>query len=105
MPNQKEIAVITVNGQNYKHWETVWVHLEFPGIYRHFRFSVSEQNPMGKNVKDIQIKTGDDCTITLGGEQVLKGYVYERQMYMDANNHAVQITGQSIVGDATLTSI
>jgi prophage tail gpP-like protein len=88
MPNPREIAVITVNGQQYRDWESVLVIAEFGTLFRTFRFSVSEQADV-KRWTDLQLKPGDECTVTLGGQLAVTGFVYERQLYLDAQRHGV----------------
>jgi prophage tail gpP-like protein len=105
VPKASEVAVITVNGQDYKDWESIAVTIEFPGQFRLFRASVSEQKPTAKTMAAAQIKTGDFCSVTLGGSPVLEGYIYERQTALDANTHGVQVAGKGLVSDTIRSSI
>jgi prophage tail gpP-like protein len=105
MPKPEETAIITVNGAEYREWESVTVHLEFPGIFRTFRFSVSEQSPGALTMSKLQLKPGDQAQVHLGGELAITGYIYERQTVLDAGRHAVLLVGQSLPGDTTRTSI
>src|SRR4051812_1441995 len=105
MPLPQELCVVTIDGTEYRDWKTVQVALEFPGLFRRFQLSVSEQSPTAETLGKAQIKPGQKCTVTLGGELALSGFVYERQTAMDAGNHAVQITGQSLAGDTAVSSI
>jgi len=108
MPLPEEICEITVGGNRYRDWKTVEVALEFPGLFRRFALSVTEQVNAGGvpfNFASLQIKPADECKVTLGGELAVSGFVYERQTAMNATTHGVQILGQSRVGDTTLGSI
>ena len=105
MPIPEEICTITIDGQEYRDWKTVQVMLEFPGLFRRFQLSVSEQSPTPDTLGKAQIKPGQKAEVRLGGELAVTGYVYERQTAMDSGNHAVQITGQSLAGDTTRSNI
>ena len=72
MPDPREIATIVINGQEITDWETIWCHLEYPGRWRSFRFSVSEFDP---NFSE-QIMPAMSCDEHLAGEPK-KGLVLE----------------------------
>jgi prophage tail gpP-like protein len=101
----QEKCIITLGGGQFEDWERVEVTLEFPGQFRRFSVSISEESPTPTTRAAQQIAPGMQCTVTLAGELIITGYVYERQTVMDATTHAVQITGQSVAGDTTRTSI
>ncbi len=87
-----EIAVLIVNGQNYTDFESVEVThraKEFPFFMA--RFTTSEGVPFAKNFAAMQIRPGDFCSITLGGEIAFNGKVETRQAYVDARRHHVEI--------------
>jgi prophage tail gpP-like protein len=105
MPHPSEICTVIIGGQEYVEWEAVQVQIEFPGIFRRFMLAVSEQAPMARQFNELRIKPGDSCTVLLGNAPVISGYVYERQTYLDANKHGIQITGQSKAGDTIRTGI
>jgi prophage tail gpP-like protein len=85
---------LTINGQDFRDWETVMVRhavREVPA-YR-FRFTCSEATPMAKNWGVLQIRPGDSCTITLAGELAFTGRVSTRQVYYDKQRHYIEIQG------------
>jgi prophage tail gpP-like protein len=75
-----EIAMITVAGRNFTDWENVTVKMVEGESNHSFKLSVSEGAPLTKNFGSLQIKPGDHCTITLGGELAISGYVETRQV-------------------------
>jgi prophage tail gpP-like protein len=103
MPNEKEIATIEINGTRYRDWETVAVEAAYPNVHRTAIFTVSEREPAG-HLAASQIKPQDECTIRLGDDTVLTGYVVQRQGFLDANNHAVLIEAYSKPSDGVRTS-
>jgi prophage tail gpP-like protein len=89
-----EQAVLTIKGQEFRDWETVLVRhaLQEVPAYR-FRFTCSEGVPIANNWATLQIKPGDDCTITLAGLLAFTGKVSTRQVYYDKSRHYIEIQG------------
>lgn len=95
-PNPAEVATLQVNGMLYKDWETVQVkHALIENPYFTFRFTCSEGQPIASNWASLQIRPGDECTITLGGEPAFQGLVHTRQVFYDGRRHYVEIQGAS----------
>jgi hypothetical protein len=70
-PKNEELAILTVNGMQYRDWESVLVKhalKEHPWI--HFRFTCSEGMPLAKNWAAMRIIPGMECTVTLAGQPV-----------------------------------
>lgn len=95
MPNPREIAQITVNGMNYRDWESVQVKLVEGESNNSFRLTVSEGKPLSKNFAGLQIRPGDHCSITLGGQLAITGYVETRQVAYAGEQHGIEIIGVS----------
>ena len=95
MPKPQEIAQITVNGMNYRDWESVLVKLVEGESNNTFRLTVSEGKPLAKNFLGVQIRPGDHCSITLGGQLAITGYVETRQVAYTAEQHGIEIIGVS----------
>ena len=81
-PKPTELAILTVNGQNYQEWETIMVRhaLRDTPAY-HCKFTCSEGMPLSENFRVLKIKPGDLCTVTLAGIPAFKGKVETRQVY------------------------
>jgi prophage tail gpP-like protein len=104
MSKPSEIAVLSVAGQDYKDWETVMVRAQRQSPMRTCRFTCSEGVPLAKNWAGLQIKPGDPCSVTLGGQLAMTGTVYLRQVYDDAHRHHIEIGGVSRSGIISTTS-
>lgn len=105
-PKPEEIAVLTVNGMDFKDWETVMVHhslYEQPPYI--CRFTCSEGVPISNNIAVMQIKPGDHCTVTLAGFLAFTGRVQTRQVYYDSNRHYIEIQCATSVELATTSVI
>src|SRR5262245_60854792 len=97
-PKPTELAILTVQGQNYQDWESVTVrHAKYEAPFYTFRFTCSEGMPLVKHLAKLQIKPGDYCTISLAGQLAFNGLVSTRQVYYDANRHYIEIQGASNV--------
>jgi len=97
-PKPEETAVLTIDGMEYRDWETVMVRQclrEHP--YYHFRFTCSEGMPLSKNWAAMRIIPGQLCTVELAGEMAITGLVNTRQVFYDARRHHVEIQGSSNV--------
>lgn len=91
-PKQTETVVLTVNGRDYRDWESVMVRHELGGRPPYLcRFTCSEGLPIANNFAKLQIKPGDRCTVTLAGFPAFSGKVMTRQVYYDANRHHIEI--------------
>lgn len=103
--NPKETAEISVNGKRYRDWESVQVHMAEGEPKHSFKFLVSEGAPLVKTFAEQQIKPGDHCTIQLGGELAITGYVETRQVAYGEKQHGVELTGHSFNNAAAEGSV
>ena len=89
---REEQAILTVNGRNFLDWDSVSVkHEENARPPYLCRFTCSEPIPIANNFTKLQIKPGDQCTVTLAGYPAFKGKVMTRQVFFDANRHHIEI--------------
>jgi prophage tail gpP-like protein len=95
MPKPQEVAQITVNGMNFRDWESVQVKLVEGESNNSFRLTVTEGMPLAKNFAGLQIRPGDHCSITLGGVLAITGYVETRQVAYTGEQHGIEIIGVS----------
>lgn len=93
--NSAEICTLTVNGKIYRDWKTILVYLCTAEVPNYYRFTCTEGAPLMKDWAEIRIKPGDHCTVRLGGEYAIGGYVTSRQVAYTATHHGIEITGKS----------
>src|SRR5580765_298619 len=93
--NQREICVLTVNGKLYTEWKSITVYLCQQEAYNYYRFTCSERAPFAQAFAAQRIRPGDTCTVTLGGEYAIGGFVTTRQVAYTEKAHGVEITGKS----------
>lgn len=93
--NEREICVLTVNGKLYNEWKSITVYLCQKEAFNYYRFTCSEFTPFARDFAAQQIRPGDTCTVTLGGEYAIGGFVTTRQVAFTEKSHGVEITGKS----------
>jgi prophage tail gpP-like protein len=102
----QDLATLEINGQLYRDWETIQVHLTQEEVpYRTFRFTCSEGFPLSKNFASLRIRPGDKCQVMLANEPVVYGFVSTRQVYYDAQRHHIEIQGSSAEAGLANTSV
>lgn len=101
-----ERAVVTINGKEFRDWEAVQATASSAESIRYVQLQVTETVGANGSVgQALQIKPGDKCTVTLGGELFLTGTVFERQAAYDSNSHVVRVTAASTTQAASTNAI
>jgi prophage tail gpP-like protein len=103
--NPLEVATLTVNGRDYTDWTSVTVIDDTTQAYPLFSFECTEFTPVPTVFGAEQIKPGDTVTVSLAGQQVLFGFVIERQVGYDGKMHAIMISGTSLTHNVAISSI
>ncbi len=100
MPDPKTIAKISTQGANaaqyYGSWKTVQVRRDYGNGVSVFSFSASElaQATKASGPSAVFLKPGDAVAISLGGHQVINGFVTKRQASYDKESHDLDHPGQ-----------
>lgn len=96
-----EVATLTVNGVDFRDWKTVLVHQGHMEAFNYYRFTCSEGSPLSKDRAELRIRPGDHCTVSLGGQLAISGFVTHRQVAYTANSHAIEIIGKTYTASTT----
>lgn len=83
---------LTINSVDWVGWQRVQVTRSMDRIPANFEVEVTEKFP---NKPDIDIKPGDPCTVKLGGDLVLTGYIDRYEAVVNVREHSVHISGRS----------
>ncbi len=95
-----EKVELSVDGQNFTDFETVWYQSTWGDTYDHFKFTCAER------VGGQQFRPGAKCSIKLAGQDaIIDGIILGRQVAYDAYRHGVMITGVSGTYPAVRSSI
>jgi prophage tail gpP-like protein len=92
-----ETLALTVNGQRYEHWEEIRVTREIDRMCTDFNIAVSERYLT--SASDFPLAPFQECTVVIGGDPVLTGYIDNYLPEVEADRHAVRITGRSETED------
>ena len=103
MPRAEEVATLTVAGNNFTDFESVWVQCRWAEAFPLFRFTMAERDP--PLWQKLQFKSGDLCNISLGGFRAVTGVIESRQVAYEANQHLVELMGKGISAWAAKSSV
>ena len=105
MPGPKEIATLEVKGQFYSNWTTVHVEQKWTEAFPTFTFDCTEDVPIPLTVNGAQFVPGDVVRVLLGGAPAVFGYISERHVGFDGQQHGVRLIGCGDTSDLTNSSI
>lgn len=101
----KEIATLEVRGGLYTNWTTVRVEQRVTEPFPVFQFEATEESPIPQTWDALQFVPGDIVRVYVGGVPAVFGYITERHVGLDANNHGVRLIGCGDTVDLTDSSV
>ena len=87
-----DTLTLTIGNQVLTGWQRVNVSRPLAAIPASFDLEVTERYP---NAPSIDVQPGQPCTVKIGGDLVLTGYVDRYAASISAGNHAIRISGRS----------
>lgn len=90
-------ATLAIDGVDYSGWTAIRVSRQMECLATSFDISFSEL--WAGSEQPMPIIEGIACTLKLGTEDVVVGYVDESSINYDANQHSMSVTGRSRTGD------
>lgn len=90
-------VTLTVNGTTYGGWKTISITLSMENLSGVFELGISEKWP-GQNVPR-GIQYGDECTLKIGSDRIITGYVDQIQIGYNKENHSITVSGRDKAGD------
>ncbi len=91
-PGSTDILSLTVGNQVLTGWQRVSVTRPLAGIPASFSIEVTEKYP---NATDLDLKPGQPCTVKIGGDLVLTGYVDRYASSISPSQHTIRVDGRS----------
>jgi prophage tail gpP-like protein len=92
-----ETFTLTVDVQRYERWEQIRVTREIDRMCTDFDIAVSERF-LG-SAPDFPLAPFQRCTVSIGSDPVLTGYIDNYLPEVEADRHSVRITGRSKTED------
>src|SRR6195256_1471631 len=91
-PGAGDELVLNVGGTQIRGWQRVLVTRPLNAIPASFDIQLTEKYP---DSPDVAVKPGDECTVTIGADLVLTGYVDQYAVTISPGEHTIKITGRS----------
>jgi prophage tail gpP-like protein len=91
-PGATDQLTLIVGNQSLTGWQRVSVTRPLAAIPASFSIETTERYP---NAPDIALQAGQPCTVQIGSDLVLTGYVDRYASSVSAGNHTVRIEGRS----------
>jgi prophage tail gpP-like protein len=95
--NDRDRLTLEVGGVVYGGWKSARVQHGIEQLAGAFSLVVSDVWP--DQEQGWSIAAGDSCTIKIGGEPVITGFVDAVKVSADAHEHAINIQGRDAAGD------
>lgn len=87
---------LTIGKVNWVGWQRVQLTRSMDTVPANFDVVVTEKYP---RLPDINIKPGDECSVKIGSDLVLTGYIDRYEVVISAREHTVHISGRSKSAD------
>lgn len=87
---------LTIGNMSWSGWQRVQLMRSMDSIPANFAIELTERYP---NAADIDIKPGAACTVKLGGDLVLTGWIDRYEASISAAEHSVHVSGRSLSAD------
>jgi len=91
-PGSTDVLSLVVGNQSLTGWQRVSVARPLAAIPASFQIETTERYP---NAPTIDLEAGQECTVMIGNDLVLTGYVDRYASSISAGNHTVRIEGRS----------
>ncbi|AMB85793.1 baseplate protein [Pseudomonas agarici] len=90
-------VVLLVDGLSYEGWKTVEISADLERQFRTFKLGITWKWP--GQTQAVPIKAGARCSVLIGCDLVLTGYVYQAPIRYDGNQISLTIEGSSLTRD------
>ncbi|MFG6462255.1 phage baseplate assembly protein [Roseateles sp. DXS20W] len=92
-----ELVELLAAGRSHAGWESVSITRSIEHAAGGFSLVVSERWPGVEAPR--QVRAGDACELTVGGQTVITGFVDEAESDLDAASHLISVAGRDKVAD------
>ena len=90
-------VVLLVDGLSYEGWKTIEITADLERQFRTFKLGITWKWP--GQTQALPIKAGARCSVMIGCDQVLTGYVFKAPISYDGNQISLTVEGSSLTQD------
>ena len=94
-----DVASILVGNISWQGWEGVEITRSIESVPSSFSLTGTEKYPGTVGLSKVDIMPGSPCTISLGADTVLTGYIDGRDYELSATSHDITVVGRSKLED------
>lgn len=91
----RDAVTLKVSGNAYEGWEKVTIQRSLMALCGAFEVSLADL----KTGRDWRFATQEDCTLSIGSDRVLTGFIDRVSLDLGAESHAVTIAGRDLTAD------
>lgn len=95
--NNPDPVILQIGSQRHQGWQEVRLRLSLEQIADSFDLTLTERWSDAGDVRPV--KPGEACTVSIGEDLVVTGYVDEVLPNYDATSHTIVASGRSMAGD------
>jgi prophage tail gpP-like protein len=95
--DDRDRVSLIVNGKVYSGWKNAKIDLGIEQLAGAFSLEVSDIWP--DQIESWSIAPGDSCTLKIGNDTVITGYIDSVATQEDANTHTINVQGRDKTGD------
>lgn len=88
---------LTIGGNRHGGWTSVSISRSMETVAGTFDLTLSERWPGAGTTRPIQ--PGARCTVAIGGDDVITGFIDEAAPSFDAGRHQIRVAGRDATGD------
>jgi prophage tail gpP-like protein len=103
MPEKGEEVILTVEGAQYDGWEEVRIQRSMTQIAGTFALKLTDKYP-GQPGR-LRITDQSPCAVSIGGTQVIKGFVERFKPSYSDSSHDISVSGKDATADLVRCSI
>lgn len=92
-------VILTVGGLEHRGWTAVEVRLSVERLAGQFTLTLADAWTEAGRIVRGSVRPGQRCTVSLGGETVITGWIDKVTASVAAEQHVIQVEGRDATGD------
>lgn len=96
-PHKRETVTLTVAGEKHEGWTSIVIERSLDTLCGSFTLGLTERWP--ERPQRFTLEAGAACSVAIGGETVITGYIDRLAPSIEGRTHAIEIAGRDKAGD------